>query len=106
MRSCASAAQVLLDQIGEAADGGEHRAVEFVVVKGDTEMVLQPGDEREHGHGVELGQVAEQRGAAVEAEGAALQAERFVEHAQDLVCDVHGERCGERMAKGQGVHGF
>ncbi len=53
-------------------------------------MVLQPGDDGQHGHGVKLRQGAEQRGGAREGRGAALQAERVIEHLQDLFGQVHG----------------
>src|SRR6185436_12193320 len=80
--------QFLLHESGQAANRFERAAIDLVIVDRKTEALLERREDRYHSHRIELGHVAEQRGAAIEPTSD-RQIQRGPQDLDDLLFDVH-----------------
>src|SRR5690606_18820899 len=78
------AAELAADEVGEGTDRREGFAVDVAVVDEDAELLFEGGDERHHGHRVELGNGAEEVGLAGEGGATSVEAQYFIEHSNDF----------------------
>src|SRR6185312_10285410 len=77
------------NELHEAANGRERRAIDLVVLDLEPEAILERGQHADHRHRVELGHGPQQRRRIREARRAALEAEHVVENCECVVPGIH-----------------
>ncbi len=86
--SAASNRQLALDEPHQGAKGGKGRTIDVVVFNREAEPFLKARQHRHRGHGIELGQRADQRRIRAKLDGTALQTQYLVEQCGDLTLHI------------------
>ena len=75
----------LVDKVRQRAHRGEGGALQIVIVHGHVKPVLQRGDERHYGHGVQLWYGAQQQSVPRELRATPFQTQNFIQYTQDFL---------------------